>query len=83
MNHWSLAARKKRMNEKKASKKTREGLMDAYHKLRAINEEEQRERNRQREIQAVESLEGLPRVDHQGEGVALSDVRDQEDGEGA
>ena len=49
MSYWSNQAMHKRQREKTASKATRDGLMDAYHKLREINEEKQRQVNRERE----------------------------------
>jgi hypothetical protein len=82
MSYWANKAMHKRQREKTASKKTREGLMDAYHKLREINEEKQRQVNRDREgkdkFSPQEGMEGFPTPDGEVGGEPVSTLRSQE-----
>jgi len=83
MSYWAQQAMHKRQREKQASKKTREGLIDAYRTMRAINEEKQRMANDDREgknrFQAQEGVEGLPAADGEVGGEPLRVVRKEED----
>ncbi len=61
MAFWGNNKKWEAINEKKASKKTRNSLINAYHVLREANIARERlERGRQEAVQTNEGMEGLP-----------------------